>query len=92
MLVSNNSALQALASLYANDTVKNTRRMQRTEEVSFKDEFSMSEEAQSFSEMLDELHRMDDARADKVSAYEQQIAAGAYNVSTENIAASMLGL
>ena len=92
MLVSNNSALQALASLYANDAAKNVRRTQKTETVSFKEEFSMSEEAQSFSEMLDKLQSMGDTRADKVAAFEQQLAGGAYNVSAENVAASMIGL
>lgn len=92
MLVNNNSALQAIASLYAGDSVRSPRRAQKPEGVSFKEEFSMSKEAQSFGTMLRELRDMDEVRQDKVEACESRLASGAFSVSAENIAASMLGL
>ena len=91
MLVNNNSALQALASLYANDSAKSARRARATEGVpSFKDELFISKEAQSFSDMLSELKSMDDVRPDRVETLSQQLTGGHYEVDAENVAASML--
>lgn len=92
MIVNNNSALQSLASLYANESVRSPRRAQKPESISFKEEFSMSKEAQSFGTMLQELQDMDEVRSDKVEAYAARLASGSFNVSAENIAASMLGI
>ena len=91
MLVNNNSALQALASLYANDSAKGARRTKAAEDVpSFKDELFISKEAQSFSDMLSELRSMDEVRTDRVEALSRQMAGGMYEVNAENVAASML--
>ena len=49
------------------------------------DAFTPSREAQSFSEMLNK-----EVREDRVNELQQQIASGQYNVSSADIAASLL--
>ncbi len=90
MYVSNNSALQSLASLYANDHVKSVKKAQQAEGTSFKDELVLSQEAQSFSDMLSELKTMDEVRQDKVAELGQQMDSGRYRADAGDIADSIL--
>ena len=52
--------------------------------------FTLSKEAQSFSEMLKKLKGTSEVRADKVSEFQQKISSGEYSVSSENLALSLL--
>lgn len=54
------------------------------------DAFTPSKEAQSFSEMLNKLKGTSEVRQDRVNELQQQIASGQYNVSSADIAASLL--
>lgn len=54
------------------------------------DEFTPSAEAQSFSEMLNKLKGTSEVRQDRISALQEQIAAGQYSVPAETLAASLL--
>ena len=92
MYVSNNSALQALASLYNNEQVKGARRTQQPEGTSFKDELVLSQEAQSFSDMLSELKTMDEVRDDKVQALAQEIKSGSYEPDVSAVAERIMNL
>ena len=92
MYVSNNSALQALASLYSNDHVKSVKRTQQAEGTSFKDELVLSQEAQSFSDMLNELKTMDEVRDDKVQALAQEIKSGSYELDVSAVVERIMNL
>ena len=92
MYVSNNSALQALASLYSNDQVKSVKRTHQAEGVSFKDELVLSQEAQSFSDMLNELKTMDEVRDDKVKVLAQEIRSGSYEPDVSAVAERIMNL
>lgn len=92
MYVSNNSALQALASLYSNDNVKSVKRTQQAEGTSFKDELVLSQEAQSFSDLLNELKTMDEVRDDKVDSLAQQVKAGTYKLDAAAVAERIMNL
>ena len=92
MYVSNNSALQALASLYNNEQVKSVRRTQQAEGASFKDELVLSQEAQSFSDMLSELKTMDEVRSEKVDNFAQQMKSGSYEPDVSAVAERIMNL
>lgn len=92
MYVSNNSALQALASLYSNDNVKSVKRTQQAEGTSFKDELVLSQEAQSFSDMLNELKTMDEVRDEKVQVLAQEIKSGSYEPDVSAVAERIMNL
>jgi negative regulator of flagellin synthesis FlgM len=92
MYVSNNSALQALASLYSNDNVKSVKRTQQAEGTSFKDELVLSQEAQSFSDLLNELKTMDEVRDDKVDSLAQQVKDGTYKPDAAAVAERIMNL
>jgi negative regulator of flagellin synthesis FlgM len=92
MYVSNNSALQALASLYNNEQVKSVRRTQQAEGTSFKDELVLSQEAQSFSDMLNELKTMDEVRSEKVDVLAQQVKSGSYEPDVKAVAERIMNL
>ena len=92
MYVSNNSALQALASLYNSDQTRNVKRTQQAEGASFKDELLLSQEAQSFSDMLHELKTMDEVRDDKVQILTQEIKSGSYRADAAAVAERIMNL
>jgi len=92
MYVSNNSALHALASLYSNDQVKSVKRTQQAEGTSFKDELVLSQEAQSFSDMLNELKTMDEVRNEKVDVLAQQVKSGSYEPDVKAVAERIMNL
>ena len=52
--------------------------------------FTLSKEAQSFSEMLKKLKGTSEVRADKVNEIQQKISSGEYSVSADNLALSLL--
>ena len=86
-----NSYVQALSSVYATNAASNVKRASRVERPQETDQVMLSGEAQSFRDMLRELHEQDEVRPDKVAAYTAQIEAGTYDVSSANIAASLFG-
>ena len=92
MYVSNNSALQALASLYNSDQARNVKRTHQPEGASFKDELVLSQEAQNFSDMLNELKTMDEIREDKVSELAWQVESGSYAPDVTAVAERIMNL
>ena len=86
-----NNSINSLASLYSTNTA--TRQAVRTQAArSFKDEMVLSAETRTFNEMLKKLRQETDVRLDKVNEYSAQLADGSYYASSDDIAASMLGL
>ncbi len=85
-----NSYVQALNSVYTNNTTSSVKRASRPERPEVKDKVELSGDARSFSDMLKELHGKDEVRTDRVQAYASQVEAGTYDVSSSNIAASLM--
>lgn len=85
-----NGNVQAVAGAYSVSSVGGTRRVAGTREVEKSDEVLLSHEGQSFSSMLKKLQDMDDVRGEKVQELSAKISSGSYNISNENIAASLL--
>ena len=87
-----NNSVGSLSSLYQTNTL-NPSRSNRTQKVrSFKDEMALSTEAQTFSDMLKKLRQTNEVRQDKVNEYSAMIADGSYYASSDDIAASILGV
>jgi len=68
------------------------KRTGNVREVAKNDEVVLSHEGQSFSSMLQKLQNMDEVRGEKVQDIRGKFADGSYNVPSENIAASLLGI
>lgn len=58
--------------------------------VQKRDELTLSQQAQSFQEVLKKLQNETEVRQSKVDEYAQKIAGGNYNVSSSDIALSIL--
>ena len=56
-----------------------------------RDELTLSQQAQSFQDILKKLQSESEVRQTKVDEYAQKIANGTYNVSSSDIALSILG-
>lgn len=89
MIINNN--IQAVSSLYGTSQATSAYRARSKAVESARDEVEISEAGQNFSEMLQKLREEPEVRQDKVDYYRNAIANGTYQVSSENIAASMLG-
>jgi len=90
MIVNN---LNSMANIYGANAVVSTRYANAAtsaRNIQKKDQLSLSNEAQSFSEILQKLRGESEVRQDKVAEFEQKISSGNYHVSAENIAASLL--
>ena len=87
-----NNSIGSLSSLYQTNAVSSSR-ASRTQTVrSFKDEMKLSAEAQTFSDMLKKLRQTNEVRQDKVNEYSAMIENGSYFASSDDIAASILGV
>ena len=58
--------------------------------VQRRDELTLSQQAQSFQEILKKLRNENEVRQSKVDEFAQKIANGTYSVSSADIAASIL--
>ena len=58
--------------------------------VQRRDELTLSQQAQSFQEILSKLRNENEVRQSKVDEFAQKIANGTYSVSSADIAASIL--
>ena len=58
--------------------------------VQKRDELTLSQQAQSFQDILKKLQNESEVRQTKVDEYAQKIANGTYNVSSSDIALSIL--
>lgn len=85
-----NGNVQAVAGAYSVNSTGGVKRAYNAQAVEKKDEVLLSHEGQSFSSMLQKLQSMDDVREDKVQDLSARVAAGSYEVSSENLAASLL--
>ena len=89
MIVNN---VNSAANLYSAGATRYVSSVLSTRNVQKKDELTLSNQAQSFQDMLKKLHNESEVRQDKVDEFTQKIESGAYNVSAENIAASILSV
>ena len=87
-----NGNVQAVAGAYSVSASGSVKRAASVRDVEKSDEVLLSREGQSFSSMLKKLQEMDEVRGEKVQNLSQKMADGSYNVSGENIAASLLGI
>ena len=84
--------LTSAANIYSAGSTRYVNQTSGTKNVQKKDGFTLSNEAQTFKSMLMKLHNESEVRQDKVDEFTQKIESGEYNVSSENIAASMLSI
>lgn len=89
MIVNN---VNSAANLYSAGATRYVSSVLATREVQRRDELTLSKQAQSFKDMLQKLHSESDVRQEKVDEFTQKISEGNYNVSAENIAASILSV
>ena len=87
MIVNN---VNSTAKFYSNVAATRYTNLATVRGVQRKDEFTPSDEAQSFSKMLNKLKSTSEIREDKVSELQQKISSGQYFVSAENIALGLL--
>ena len=87
-----NGNVQAVAGAYSVSSAGGVKRAASVRDVEKSDEVVLSNEGQSFSSMLQKLQNMDEVRGAKVQALKAQVQDGSYDVSGENIAASLLGI
>ncbi len=87
-----NGNVQAVAGAYSVSSSGSVRRSADVQAIQKKDEVLLSNEGQSFSSMLQKLQSMDDVRGNKVQELSAKVANGSYQVPSENIAASLLGV
>jgi negative regulator of flagellin synthesis FlgM len=85
--------LNSMANIYSSNAVVATRYANaaaNSRNVHKRDQLSLSNEAQSFSEILQKLRGESEVRQDKVAEFEKKVSDGSYHVESENIAASLL--
>lgn len=85
--------LNSMANIYSSNAVVATRYANaatNARNVQKRDQLSLSNEAQSFSEVLRKLRGESEVRQDKVAEFEKKVSDGSYHVDSENIAASLL--
>ena len=87
-----NGNVQAVAGAYSVSSSSSVKRAASVQAMQKSDEVHLSSEGQSFSSMLQKLRSMDDVRGSKVQELSAKVADDNYNVSNENIAASLLGV
>lgn len=85
-----NGNVQAVAGAYSVSSTSSVKRAYSAQAVAKNDEVQLSREGQSFSSLLQKLQGMDEVREDRVNDLRAKLADGSYNVSSENLAASML--
>ena len=87
-----NGNVQAVAGAYSVSSSGSVKRAASVQAMQKSDEVHLSSEGQSFSSMLQKLQSMDDVRGSRVQDLSAKMANGSYNVPSENIAASLLGV
>ena len=90
MIVNN---VNSMANVYTSNAIVSSRYANAAigaRNIQKRDQLSLSNEAQSFSEILKKLRGESEVRQDKIAEFEQKISSGTYHVSSENIAASLL--
>lgn len=88
MFINNN--IQAVTGAYGVSSASSHRPHQKAEAAKDADEVQLSTGAQSFSGLLQQLHGIDEVRADKVESLSKQVADSSYSVAAENVASSLL--
>lgn len=84
--------MSSISQLYAATKTRSTRSNNAadSDNVQKKDEFVLSSEGQSFSELLGKLKNIPDVRQDRVNEISERIQNGSYNVSAMDIASKIL--
>lgn len=85
-----NGNIQAVTGAYNVSTASGMKRTSAMRETHESDAVVFSNEAQSFSSMLQKLKSMDDSREQKIAALRQQVADGSYQVDAQKLAGSLL--
>lgn len=88
----NISHIQSVANLYGASQAYASRGAGKAASVQKPDEVEISQEGQSFHDMLEELRKTDEVRPEKVSQYQTQLAEGTYAVDSQAVAQKMLDL
>ena len=87
-----NNAIQSIAGAYAVNQPGATARRVQTAPTEKADSYVPSQEGQNFRAMLQELKDTDEVRTNKVEYFEKAVANGTYNVSSYDIAGSIMNL
>ena len=82
--------MSSISQLYAATKTRSSRANNADDNVQKKDEFVLSSEGQSFSELLGKLRNTSDVRQDRVDELSAKIQNGSYNISSMDIAAKIL--
>ena len=85
--------VNSMANLYTSNAIVSSgyaKSASAARGVQKRDEITLSQEAQSFSEIFKKLRNESEVRQDKVAELEQKISSGNYDVKSENIAASIM--
>ena len=85
--------LNSMANIYTSNVVASTRYASSTSgarNVQKRDELSLSNEAQSFSDILKKLRAESDVRQEKIDDLAQKVSAGTYRVGSGDIALSLI--
>ncbi|MGL6016959.1 MAG: flagellar biosynthesis anti-sigma factor FlgM [Selenomonadaceae bacterium] len=85
--------VQSVASVYANNALsKQKQATSGTNRTETADAVVLSSEAQSFSQVLQRVQAMPEARMDKVAAYTDKINSGEYQVNAKELAGKILDM
>ena len=83
--------VQSVASVYSNNTL--AKQKQAANGINqAADAVVISSEAQSFSQVLQRVQAMPEARMDKVAAYSDKINSGEYQVNAKELAGKILDM
>ncbi len=92
MIINNN--IHAFSNLYTANAViatKQSENASRNQKArTFQDEMIISQEAQTFKNMLKKIQGESEIRQEKIKEYSRKIEEGSYSVESENIAASII--
>lgn len=85
-----NNSLQGLAGVYTNAGRVNKAAKAYNTSKAVNDNIQISTEGQRFNELLQKLKSGSEVRMDKVTEYENLLAAGSYSVSSSDLADKIL--
>lgn len=85
-----NNSIQAMASMYGSSNRINRAVKSYGQGDTAGDDIQISTEGQQFNELLQKLRSGSEVRMDKVTEYENLLAAGTYSVSNSDLAEKIL--
>ena len=84
--------IQSIAKIYGeqNQVMKNNK-VEKNQVSQGKDEFILSQGAQSFGQIFNTIRNISDVRMDKVNEFTEKIDGGTYQVDSNSLAEKLLG-